>query len=141
MSEEFERLPKIELHLHVAGSVRRDTMRAFVETDRLDPALWREYRRAADREGLRRYLRRFAAWDATVTSPDRLARVVRELAEDLSTDGVVYAEPRLRPPTDDDAAWDTLLAAALDAARSPRPAWLGFIAVLTRGRVGEPAHR
>lgn len=141
MSELFARLPKVELHLHVAGSVRPDTMREFVERDGLDPILWRDYCRASDGEGLPRYLRRFAAWDATVTGPDRFGRVVRELQEDLAADGIAYAEPRLRPPTDDDGAWDELVTAAVGATNASIGPSLGFIAVLTRGWSTERALR
>lgn len=141
MSESFARFPKVELHLHVSGSVRPDTMREFVETDGLDPALWREYRRADNAEGLPTYLQRFAAWDATVTSPGRLGRVVRELQQDLAADGVAHAEPRLRPPTDDDAAWDELVTEAVNATHASTSATIGFIAVLTRGWSSERALR
>jgi adenosine deaminase len=133
--EEFARLPKVELHCHVSGSVRPATMRAFVDADGLDAQLWQAYGRARTREGLTAYLARFAAWDATVHQPDRIRQVVAELREDLADDGVVYAELRLRPPTDDDAEWDALMSAAIDGAGADAEddARVAFMCVLMRG--------
>jgi adenosine deaminase len=130
--ERFRAVPKVELHLHAAGSVRPATMRAFVAADGLPPALADRYAAAATGEGLPAYLARFAAWDATVQSPDRIARVVAELAADLEADGVGYAEVRLRPPTDDDGLWHAMMESAAQAARAVTTPALGFIAVMLR---------
>src|SRR5215471_4836581 len=64
-ADRFQALPKIELHLHAAGSVRPATMREFVSTDGLSPALSETYRPAAPGEGLTAYLAWFDASDAT----------------------------------------------------------------------------
>jgi adenosine deaminase len=135
-AERFRALPKVELHLHAAGSVRPATMRAFVAEDGRDAALAEHYTTAATGEGLPAYLTRFAAWDATVQSAERLARVVAELRDDLAADGVVHAEVRLRPPTDEDGRWHAMMEAAVRAAPS-----LGFIAVMLRGWSAERAER
>jgi adenosine deaminase len=139
--DRFRAAPKVELHLHAAGSVRSATMRAFVAADGLSPALAGRYAPAATGEGLPAYLTRFAAWDATVQSPDRLARVVAELSADLMADGVVYAEARLRPPTDDDGLWHAMMEAAVQAAGAATTPALGFIAVMLRGWTAERAER
>src|SRR5205823_506110 len=124
--EALARLPKVELHCHVAGSVRPTTMREFVEADRLDPRLWQAYSRATPGEGLTAYLARFAAWDAAVRTPERIRQVVAELRADLAADGVAYAELRLRPATDDDGEWDALMVAAVDGARAQDEPRLAF---------------
>ena len=134
-------MPKVELHLHAAGSVRPSTMRAFVVADRLPPALADRYAPAQTGEGLPAYLARFTAWDATVRSPDRIADVVGELAADLRADGVSYAEVRLRPPTDDDGLWHAMMESAVQAASSAATPGLGFIAVMLRDWSGERAER
>jgi adenosine deaminase len=139
--DRFRALPKVELHLHAAGSVRRATMSAFVTADALPPALADDYSTAVTGEGLPAYLTRFAAWDATVQSPDRLARVVTELSADLAADGVVYAEARLRPPTDDDGLWHAMMEAAVHAARAVTTPALAFIGVMLRGWSAERAER
>ena len=140
-AERFRGVPKVELHLHAAGSVRPATMRAFVAADGLPAALADSYARAASGEGLPAYLTRFAAWDATVQSPGRVARVIAELSSDLRADGVVYAEVRLRPPTDDDGLWHAMMDAAMQAARAATTPALGFIAVMLRGWSADRAER
>src|SRR5262249_11333942 len=139
--ERFRAMPKVELHLHAAGSVRPSTMRAFVVTDGLPPALAERYAPAQTGEGLPAYLASFAAWDATMQSPDRIARVVAELAADLMADGVSYAEVRLRPPTDDDGLWHAMMESAVQAASTAVTPGLGFIAVMLRDWSGERAER
>jgi adenosine deaminase len=139
--ERFRALPKVELHLHAAGSVRPSTMRAFVVADGLPPALADRYAPAQTGEGLPAYLARFAAWDATVRSPDRIAHVVGELAADLRADGVSYAEVRLRPPTDDDGLWHAMMESAVQAASSAATPGLGFITVMLRDWSAERAER
>jgi len=139
--DRFREAPKVELHLHAAGSVRPATMRAFVEADGLPPSLADRYAPAATGEGLPAYLRRFAAWDATVRRPDRIARVVAELSADLMADGVVYAEVRLRPPTDDDGLWHAMMESAVQAARAATTPALGFIGVMLRGWSADRAER
>jgi adenosine deaminase len=140
-AERFRAVPKVELHLHAAGSVRPATMRAFVAADGLPSTLADRYAPAATGEGLPAYLTRFAAWDATVQSPDRLARVIAELSSDLMADGIVYAEVRLRPPTDDDGLWHAMMEAAVRTARAATTLALGFIAVMLRGWSADRAER
>jgi adenosine deaminase len=139
--DRFRCLPKVELHLHAAGSVRPTTMREFVATDRLPPALGERYGPAVAGEGLSAYLTRFAAWDATVTTTDRLERVVAELVDDLRADGVSHAEVRLRPPTDDDGLWHAMMESAIRTARAAAMPTIGFIAVMLRGWSAERAAR
>jgi adenosine deaminase len=141
MPDRFRALPKVELHLHAAGSVRPATMREFVAADGLPAALGERYAPAATGEGLPAYLARFEAWDATVQTPARLARVIVELSADLEADGVVYAEARLRPPTDDDGRWHAMMEAAVEAARATATPALGFIGVMLRGWTAERAER
>lgn len=141
MPDRFRAMPKIELHLHAAGSVRRSTMRALLTADGLPPSLGDAYGPAAAGEGLPAYLARFAAWDATVHTPERLARIIDELSADLAADGVVYAEVRLRPPTDDDGLWHAMMESAAQAARGRVTPPIGFIAVLLRGWSEDRAER
>jgi len=139
--DRFREVPKVELHLHAAGSVRPETMRAFVAADGLPPPLAGSYAPAATGEGLPHYLARFGAWDATVRRPGRIAQVVEELSADLMGDGVSYAEVRLRPPTDDDGLWHAMMEAAVQAARTATSPALAFIAVMLRGWSADRAER
>ena len=137
----FRQLPKVELHLQVPGSVRPSTIRVLLVEDDLPATLADSYTRAADGEGLSRYLARFAAWNAVVWTPERLARVVAELRADLAADGVVYAELRLRPPSEDDGHWDALMAAAVAAAGTGDGPALRFIDYVNRHWSAERAER
>ncbi len=139
--DSFRQLPKVELHLHVPGSVRPSTMRALVIEDGLPAALADSYTRAADGEGLTRYLSRFAAWNAVAWTPERLARIIAELRADLAADGVVYAELRLRPPSEDDGRWDALMAAAVAAAGTGNDPTIQFIDYVNRHWSAERADR
>jgi adenosine deaminase len=121
--------------------VRPATIREFVAADGLAPALGERYAPAGPGEGLPAYLTRFAAWDATVGTPERLARVVAELIEDLSADGVAYAEVRLRPPTEDDGRWHAMMESAIQTARAVDAPAVDFIAVMLRGWSEERAVR
>ena len=129
----FRRTPKIELHLHVAGSVRPTTIGEWVAADGLPASLTEEYRPAQAREGLPRFLARFGAWDATVRTPERMSQAVQELCDDLASDCVAYAELRLRPPADDDSHWHALMEAAVDATRPATAPTTRFIVVVLRG--------
>ncbi len=108
-------LPKVELHLHVAGSARPSTL-AELEGEAARPLL-RDYGPAQHGEGLARYLMRFRAYDAAVRTPSALGRVVTELCEDLRADGVRYAELRLRVPdrAASDREWDAYMGATVEA--------------------------
>lgn len=131
----WRRLPKVELHLHVAGSARPATL-AELGGPVVAPLL-ADYAEAAVGEGLARYLGRFSAFNPAVDRPKAIARVMAELAEDLLRDGVAYAEARVRVPdtAGDDGHWDAFLEAAVEATRAARRhggPWLEVIVVTLR---------
>src|SRR5262249_40602183 len=126
---------------HAAGSVRPATVRELVAADGLAPALGERYTAAGPGEGLPAYLARFAAWDAAVNTPERVARIVAELVEDLSAEGVVSAEGRRRPPREDDGLWHAMMESAIRTARAVAAPAVEFIAVVLRGWSEERAVR
>ncbi|HEY5852817.1 MAG TPA: adenosine deaminase [Aldersonia sp.] len=100
----IRRAPKALLHDHLDGGLRPVTVLELAHecgyTDlpadtAEDLAHW--FRDAADSGSLERYLETFAHTVAVMQTPQGLARVARECAEDLAADGVVYAEVRFAP--------------------------------------------
>ncbi len=98
------RAPKALLHDHLDGGLRPATivdLAAETGYDRLpttDPeALSSWFVEAADSGSLVRYLETFAHTVGVMQTPDAIARVASECAQDLAADGVVYAEVRFAP--------------------------------------------
>ncbi len=100
----IRRAPKAVLHDHLDGGLRpatvvelaRETGYADLPTEDV-AALGEWFRRGADRQSLELYLETFAHTVGVMQTPDAIARVAAECAEDLAADGVVYAESRFAP--------------------------------------------
>ncbi len=98
------RAPKVLLHDHLDGGVRPRTVVELAAehgydglptTDVEDLSQW--FYAAANSGSLERYLETFAHTVGVMQTPEALARVAAECAEDLAADGVVYAEVRYAP--------------------------------------------
>ncbi|MGA8117988.1 MAG: adenosine deaminase [Actinocatenispora sp.] len=103
--EDIRHAPKVLLHDHLDGGLRPATIielaRDVGYQDRLpstDPdELGRWFIEAANSGSLVRYLETFDHTVAVMQTVDGLRRVAAECAQDLATDGVVYAEVRFAP--------------------------------------------
>src|SRR3954466_11754372 len=91
--------PKVLLHDHLDGGLRPATVielahetgyRALPTEDAAALGTW--FRSGADRKSLELYLEGFSHIVSVMQTPDAIARVAAECAEDLAADGVVYAE-------------------------------------------------
>ncbi|HEX6921552.1 MAG TPA: adenosine deaminase [Actinomycetes bacterium] len=98
------RAPKALLHDHLDGGVRPATVVELAEQTGYDglPSsdvgeLSEWFYEAANSGSLERYLETFAHTVGVMQTPEALARVAAECAEDLAADGVVYAEVRYAP--------------------------------------------
>jgi len=95
-------LPKAELHCHLDGSLRPETM---LELGRDlgkpmpsgDAASLQEFMRVDDARHLEDYLERFAITLSVMQTASSLERIAFELAEDAARDGVRYIEVRYAP--------------------------------------------
>ena len=100
--ELLRRLPKAELHLHLDGSLRPETMidlaaRRGVALPSRDPDTLRRRMRVDNAHNLEEFLTRFDLTIALLQEPDAIERVAYEMCEDAAADGVRYLEVRYCP--------------------------------------------
>lgn len=101
-SELLRRMPKAELHCHLDGSVRPETLLELgaeyrVAMPRDDAEALREYMRVDDARHLEDYLERFDTTLSVMQTAEAMERIAYELAEDAARDGVRYLEVRYAP--------------------------------------------
>lgn len=100
--ELLHRLPKAELHVHLDGSLRPETMLELAAEygkpmPASDPAALADYMHVQDARNLVDYLARFETTLSVMQTADALERIAYELAEDLAKENVRYAEIRYSP--------------------------------------------
>lgn len=101
-SSKLRQLPKAELHCHLDGSMRPDTLVDLARANRVKlpkqtPEEIAEFMRVDDAQNLEDYLRRFDVTISVLQTEEALERVAYELAEDAAEDGVRYIEIRNAP--------------------------------------------
>ncbi len=101
--EMIRKIPKVELHDHLDGGLRPETIielaeKYDIELPEKDPgkiALWLQ--RGADRKSLSLYLESFAVTLSVMQNAESLERIAYEHILDLKKDNIVYAEIRFAP--------------------------------------------
>ena len=101
-SEKLRRLPKAELHCHLDGSLRPETLMELareygVALPTASADELREYMLVNDAETLEDYLARFEVTISVLQTAEAIERVAYELGEDAAKDGVRYIEVRNAP--------------------------------------------
>jgi adenosine deaminase len=100
--ELLRRLPKAELHCHLDGSLRPETLLELgreygVALPAPDAEGLRDYMRVTDARNLEDYLERFDVTLSVMQTAESLERIACELAADAAADGVRYLEVRFAP--------------------------------------------
>ena len=91
----LKNIPKVELHLHLDGSVRLDT--ASMLTGKSIEEV-RSLMIAKEKcHDLNEYLTKFNLANEIMQSQENLTRVAKELVEDLKNENVIYSEVRFAP--------------------------------------------
>ena len=98
----IERLPKAELHVHLDGSVRPQTLLELardqgVKLPAADVKRIADYMHVTDARNLVDYLARFEVTLSVMQTPDALERCTYELIEDSAAENVRYLEIRYSP--------------------------------------------
>lgn len=141
-------LPKVLLHEHLDGGLRVGTLLHLLHERGITPpaededllAAWFDARAHAG--SLEEYLRGFALTVAAMATPEAMARVAFEAAEDARADGCVLAEFRIAPLLFEPfgVAPDAAVEALLDGlSRSPLPC--GLIVCAMRHESDPEIHR
>ncbi len=98
----LRRLPKAELHCHLDGSLRPETLLELAREYRTplprdDAESLRDFMRVDDARSLEDYLAKFDVTLGVLQTADALERAAYELAVDAGRDGVRYIEVRFAP--------------------------------------------
>jgi len=100
--ELVQQMPKVELHCHLDGSLRPETMLDLaaargIALPQHEPEALRRYMCADNAGSLAEYLHRFDATIALLQTEEALERVAYELVEDVARENVRYIEVRNAP--------------------------------------------
>jgi adenosine deaminase len=143
-NEVLRRMPKVELHRHLDGSVRPETIRDIARRHALElgAASLEEVRAratiTAPMRDLEAVLERFAVTQSVLCSYEAIERVAFENVEDTFRDGVCLAELRFAPAfiaAGKELGFDEIVEAVIDGTRrgmAVYPLEVGLIGILPR---------
>lgn len=114
MREELLKLPKIELHLHLDGSMSLDVAKKITN---LDGDVLRNKMIAPDKcVNLSEYLTRFDFTTSLMQTKENLSLIASDLSDYLNSQNVIYAEVRFAPMfhVKNGLSYDEIITAVLD---------------------------
>lgn len=128
----MENLKKVELHLHLDGSVRPSTIASILNMDEQD--IRKKVCTNKDTKDLKDYLSKFDLPISVMQTKENLTRISYELALDLKQDNVIYAEIRFAPlfHTKQGLTIDEVIIAVLDGLKQV-PVKTNLILCMMRG--------
>ena len=91
----YQTFPKVELHLHLDGSMRIQTACELLQLK--EETVKEKMEAPISCDSLTDYLQVFDLPISLLQTKENLTRVTKELGEDLKQDGVIYAEVRFCP--------------------------------------------
>ena len=99
---EFQRLPKVDLHRHLEGTLRLNTLREVAAAHQIELPAGTDLARLVQVQQDEpftsdNFLSKFATLRLFYVSPEIIRRAVYEAFEDAAKDGVIYMELRFSP--------------------------------------------
>lgn len=91
----MEKIPKVELHVHLDGSARPSTVAQILKKDIND--VKKNMMVLEDCKDLNDYLSKFSLPNEAMQTEENLTRIAYELCMDLQKENVIYAEIRFAP--------------------------------------------
>lgn len=126
-------MKKIELHVHLDGSVRPTTVSELSKISLMDV----KEQMIVDKNttNLTEYIKKFDLPIKVMQSKTNLTRIAYELAEDLKRDDVIYAEVRFSPlfHTKEGLTYDEIIMAILDGFKKCLHIKINLILCMMRG--------
>lgn len=107
--EEIRKIPKIELHAHLNGSVRYEHLRAIVESEADLPP-----HPTPGVSDMKDYFAFMAAVSKLTGTKKKLSYVLNEVLKDFEKDGVVYLELRSSPKNTGDMTKEEYIGTILE---------------------------
>ena len=133
MIEEIKRLKKVELHLHLDGSVSIDTLHKISGID--INSLEKEMIANAKCSSLTEYLTKFDLPIKYMQTKENLTIIAKDLANYLEKENVIYAEIRFAPyfHTKEGLTYDEVILSVLDGLKSNQNVKTNIILCMMRG--------
>lgn len=134
MDKDILLMPKIDLHLHLDGSVKIDTVYELLNKKVSLKEIRKNMCINDDSSSLSDYLKRFDLPIKVMQSKENLERIAFELVEELEKENVIYAEVRFAPffHTKEGLSLDEVITSVLKGLRKGKIK-VGLILCLMRG--------